>query len=358
MSVLVLVGTRKGLFLLESDEERQDWSLEGPLLTGWSIFHAVVDPRDGTIHVASNNEVYGATTHRSTDRGETWHARRGARLARGHRARAGEDLAHRARPRGRGRTPLARRRARRALPHRRRRGDLDAGRRHRQARDPRPLVPRRRWDVLPFDRAGSRRAGAHVRRHLGGRRLPHRRRRRHVDAGQPGYRRRLPPRSVPRAGPVRAQAARPSRATRAPVAAEPLRRLSLGRSRRELGAARGKRPSERLRLPARARPPRSRRSIRDPGGGRREPRHLRRAARRVPHRRRRLVLVAPGRRVAAACLGCCHARGLLLGPTRPPGIYLGTQSGSLFVSPDAGETWIEAASQLPPILSVEAAEWR
>jgi hypothetical protein len=41
----------------------------------------------------------------------------------------------------------------------------------------------------------------------------------------------------------------------------------------------------------------------------------------------------------------------------PPGIYLGTQSGSLFVSPDAGDTWIEAASQLPPVLSVEAAEW-
>ena len=42
----------------------------------------------------------------------------------------------------------------------------------------------------------------------------------------------------------------------------------------------------------------------------------------------------------------------------PPGDLPGTQSGSLFVSPDAGETWIEAASQLPPILSVEAAEWR
>ena len=72
MSVLILVGTRKGLFFLESDEEREDWSLEGPLLTGWSVFHAVVDPRDGTIHAATNNEVYGATTHRSTDRGQTW----------------------------------------------------------------------------------------------------------------------------------------------------------------------------------------------------------------------------------------------------------------------------------------------
>ncbi|MGH7357728.1 MAG: WD40/YVTN/BNR-like repeat-containing protein, partial [Candidatus Rokuibacteriota bacterium] len=41
-------------------------------LTGWSVFHAVVDPRDRTIHAATNNEVYGATVHRSTDRGETW----------------------------------------------------------------------------------------------------------------------------------------------------------------------------------------------------------------------------------------------------------------------------------------------
>jgi photosystem II stability/assembly factor-like uncharacterized protein len=41
----------------------------------------------------------------------------------------------------------------------------------------------------------------------------------------------------------------------------------------------------------------------------------------------------------------------------PPGIYLGTQSGSLFVSPDAGDTGAEAVSQLPPLLSVEAAEW-
>jgi photosystem II stability/assembly factor-like uncharacterized protein len=42
----------------------------------------------------------------------------------------------------------------------------------------------------------------------------------------------------------------------------------------------------------------------------------------------------------------------------PAGVYFGTQSGSVFVSPDAGETWHEAASQLPPILSVEVGEWR
>jgi len=72
MSLLTLVGTRKGLFLLSGDESRRKWKLDGPLLTGWSVFHAVVDPRDGAIHAATNNEVYGATVHRSDDGGKTW----------------------------------------------------------------------------------------------------------------------------------------------------------------------------------------------------------------------------------------------------------------------------------------------
>jgi hypothetical protein len=72
MSLLILVGTRKGLFLLSGDESRGKWKLDGPLLTGWSIFHAVLDPRDGSLHAATNNEVYGATVHRSDDGGTTW----------------------------------------------------------------------------------------------------------------------------------------------------------------------------------------------------------------------------------------------------------------------------------------------
>ncbi len=63
---LVLVGTRKGLFQL------RDGELGGPQLTGWSINHAMRDPRDGTLYAASNNPVYGATVHRSTDGGESW----------------------------------------------------------------------------------------------------------------------------------------------------------------------------------------------------------------------------------------------------------------------------------------------
>jgi photosystem II stability/assembly factor-like uncharacterized protein len=41
----------------------------------------------------------------------------------------------------------------------------------------------------------------------------------------------------------------------------------------------------------------------------------------------------------------------------PAGIYFGTQSGSVFVSASEGDGWIEAARQLPPILSVEVGEW-
>jgi photosystem II stability/assembly factor-like uncharacterized protein len=41
----------------------------------------------------------------------------------------------------------------------------------------------------------------------------------------------------------------------------------------------------------------------------------------------------------------------------PAGIYFGTQSGSVFVSASEGDDWVEAARQLPPILSVEVGEW-
>ena len=72
MSRTVLIGTRKGLFLLRSDESRRRWEVEGPLLTGWEVFHATVDPRDGTMYAAANNWHYGGTVQRSTDGGTTW----------------------------------------------------------------------------------------------------------------------------------------------------------------------------------------------------------------------------------------------------------------------------------------------
>jgi photosystem II stability/assembly factor-like uncharacterized protein len=71
MGVLLPVGTRKGLFLLRSDDG-ETWDVEGPLLTGWAVYHAIVDPRDGAFHAATNNPFYGATVHRSDDDGQNW----------------------------------------------------------------------------------------------------------------------------------------------------------------------------------------------------------------------------------------------------------------------------------------------
>jgi photosystem II stability/assembly factor-like uncharacterized protein len=71
VGVLVLVGTRKGLFLLKGDDERRDWTLEGPHLKGFEVFHAIHDPRDGALY-ACTNFFGGATVHRSADAGETW----------------------------------------------------------------------------------------------------------------------------------------------------------------------------------------------------------------------------------------------------------------------------------------------
>jgi photosystem II stability/assembly factor-like uncharacterized protein len=80
MAVAVLVGTRKGLFLIAGDEKRRDWSIDGPHLTGWEVLHAVRDPRDEGLYAATNNFVYGATVHRSHDRGRTWERSEGIGL--------------------------------------------------------------------------------------------------------------------------------------------------------------------------------------------------------------------------------------------------------------------------------------
>ena len=71
MGLAVLVGTKKGLFVLEGDAERREWTLNGPHLTGFSVYHAIRDPRDGTLYAATNF-FDGGTVHRSSDNGETW----------------------------------------------------------------------------------------------------------------------------------------------------------------------------------------------------------------------------------------------------------------------------------------------
>ena len=69
---VLIVGTRKGCFLLESDESRREWALRGPFCENWPIYHAVHDPGSGTIYAAAASEWHGASVWRSPDLGETW----------------------------------------------------------------------------------------------------------------------------------------------------------------------------------------------------------------------------------------------------------------------------------------------
>jgi photosystem II stability/assembly factor-like uncharacterized protein len=70
-SVLVLVGTRKGLFILRSDDDRRSWSLKGPLCETWPINHAVSDS-SGVIYAGGGSEWLGPAVWRSDDLGATW----------------------------------------------------------------------------------------------------------------------------------------------------------------------------------------------------------------------------------------------------------------------------------------------
>lgn len=71
--VVLLVGTRKGLFLARSDPERRAWNLEGPLLAGYEVYHAILDPRDlDTGYAAVRHMVWGVHLHRSADGGRSW----------------------------------------------------------------------------------------------------------------------------------------------------------------------------------------------------------------------------------------------------------------------------------------------
>jgi hypothetical protein len=70
--VVLLVGTRKGCFILESDRDRRDWNVRGPYCEGWPVYHAVMDADSGTIYAAAASEWHGAGVWRSSDLGESW----------------------------------------------------------------------------------------------------------------------------------------------------------------------------------------------------------------------------------------------------------------------------------------------
>jgi photosystem II stability/assembly factor-like uncharacterized protein len=71
-SVHILLGTRKGAFILDGDAERRNWRLRGPFCETWPMNHVVGDAETGTIYAGGGNEWFGPAVWKSDDLGETW----------------------------------------------------------------------------------------------------------------------------------------------------------------------------------------------------------------------------------------------------------------------------------------------
>ena len=72
--VRVLVGTRKGAFILTADGKREQWEVSGPHFAGWELYHlkgSLVDPN--RIYASQTSGWFGQLIQRSDDGGKTWH---------------------------------------------------------------------------------------------------------------------------------------------------------------------------------------------------------------------------------------------------------------------------------------------
>ncbi|MEX0707638.1 MAG: hypothetical protein WD078_06700 [Woeseia sp.] len=72
-AVRVLVGTRKGAFILSSDAKRKKWSVDGPHFAGWEVYHVKGSPVDpDRIYASQTSSWFGQIIQRSDDGGRTW----------------------------------------------------------------------------------------------------------------------------------------------------------------------------------------------------------------------------------------------------------------------------------------------
>jgi len=71
--VRVLVGTRKGAFVLTSNERREQWDVSGPHFGGWEIYHVKGSPADpNRLYASQSSGWFGQLIQRSDDGGLTW----------------------------------------------------------------------------------------------------------------------------------------------------------------------------------------------------------------------------------------------------------------------------------------------
>lgn len=71
--VRVLVGTRKGGFILSADGRRQKWQVDGPYFAGWEVFHIKGSPEDpDRLYASQCSDWFGQVIQRSDDGGKHW----------------------------------------------------------------------------------------------------------------------------------------------------------------------------------------------------------------------------------------------------------------------------------------------
>lgn len=70
--IALLVGTKKGAFVVQSDPARRTWTVSGPSCEGWPIQDISVDAATGTWYAAGGSPWFGPTVFRSDDQGATW----------------------------------------------------------------------------------------------------------------------------------------------------------------------------------------------------------------------------------------------------------------------------------------------
>src|SRR5207248_8653276 len=70
--VRVLVGTRKGAFILTADGKRDRWNVSGPLFAGWEIYHVKGSPADPSrLYASQTSGWFGQIIQRSCAGGQT-----------------------------------------------------------------------------------------------------------------------------------------------------------------------------------------------------------------------------------------------------------------------------------------------
>jgi photosystem II stability/assembly factor-like uncharacterized protein len=74
-NVRVLVGTRKGAFILTSDEQRQNWQVSEPHFPSWQIYHMTGSPcNPDRLYASQTSDWFGQVIQRSDDGGQSWEA--------------------------------------------------------------------------------------------------------------------------------------------------------------------------------------------------------------------------------------------------------------------------------------------